>query len=315
MKTSRKNMLEKTCSKCGIEKPLEEFPLRKSASDGRRGECRICTNEYHCKYSKQPEQIKRVRDWFEKKIAAPRREAYLSKRIEAKLKWIGRQFGRLTIVEEAAGSTSECPRWLCRCVCGAKKVFYQSNLIKGNNTTSCGCYSRECSKSRFINLTNRKIRNWTVLYRDTKRKSKEGWITRWICRCDCGNVRSISVAELIGKTGQSCRNCCVGSGFNPSKPGLVYYIRINNPNGLPVYKIGITNSTIRRRFYRDLRKIAVIKRWRFRDGNRALAKEQRILQKYQQYRYKGANPFSYHNGITEMFRCDVLRLDRMAQAA
>jgi hypothetical protein len=57
----------KTCSKCGKEKPLEEFAPRKSAFDGRRGQCKTCTNEYHQQRNKQPKQIKYKHDWYEKK--------------------------------------------------------------------------------------------------------------------------------------------------------------------------------------------------------------------------------------------------------
>lgn len=32
----------KTCNKCGEEKPLEDFPKRAEAPDGRRAECRKC---------------------------------------------------------------------------------------------------------------------------------------------------------------------------------------------------------------------------------------------------------------------------------
>ena len=32
----------KTCNKCGEEKPLEQFPKRAEAPDGRRAECRKC---------------------------------------------------------------------------------------------------------------------------------------------------------------------------------------------------------------------------------------------------------------------------------
>lgn len=43
----------KTCKKCGIEKPLEEFYNQKSTKDGKRPRCKICTdiatNEYNKK--------------------------------------------------------------------------------------------------------------------------------------------------------------------------------------------------------------------------------------------------------------------------
>lgn len=37
----------KTCRRCELPKPLQEFPPRKSAADGRRNECRDCTRAFH----------------------------------------------------------------------------------------------------------------------------------------------------------------------------------------------------------------------------------------------------------------------------
>ena len=40
-------MNEKACSKCGVVKPLEEFPIQAKNRDGRRADCRSCNLEYH----------------------------------------------------------------------------------------------------------------------------------------------------------------------------------------------------------------------------------------------------------------------------
>lgn len=37
----------KTCTKCGTEKALEEFPIGKTCKDGREGRCRKCQSDYH----------------------------------------------------------------------------------------------------------------------------------------------------------------------------------------------------------------------------------------------------------------------------
>lgn len=36
----------KTCTKCGVEKPLNEFPPAKAARDGRQSVCRACKRAY-----------------------------------------------------------------------------------------------------------------------------------------------------------------------------------------------------------------------------------------------------------------------------
>lgn len=42
----------KKCSKCGEEKPLEEFYRHKSKKYGVRSECKLCSDKMSCKYSK-----------------------------------------------------------------------------------------------------------------------------------------------------------------------------------------------------------------------------------------------------------------------
>ena len=43
----------------------------------------------------------------------------------------------------------------------------------------------------FIDLTGKQFGRWTVLYRDMNAKT-----TRWICRCSCGNIKSVTPGNL-----------------------------------------------------------------------------------------------------------------------
>jgi Recombination endonuclease VII len=50
---------KKTCTKCGVEKPLGEFHAEKRASDGLRSDCKECENKRTSKYrSANPEKIR-----------------------------------------------------------------------------------------------------------------------------------------------------------------------------------------------------------------------------------------------------------------
>ena len=55
----------KTCKKCGVEKPLEEFYRAAGMRDGHRGECKACNlAEKHDRYLAAPEAaIARVKRW------------------------------------------------------------------------------------------------------------------------------------------------------------------------------------------------------------------------------------------------------------
>jgi hypothetical protein len=110
-------------------------------------------------------------------------------------------------------------------------------------------------------------------------------------------------------SGNGCPVCSPG-GFNPSKPGLLYYLAVTTDCGDTLYKIGITNVSVETRFPpQDLDRIRVIETWRFPVGRIAAEREVEILIQYAKYRYVGPDILA-GAGNTELFTHDVLRLDR-----
>jgi len=63
--------------------------------------------------------------------------------------------------------------------------------------------------------------------------------------------------------GHACPRCALG-GFDLNAPGIVYYIRINSPDGV-FYKIGITSLTVWERYpySSDQDRITILREWRF----------------------------------------------------
>ncbi len=57
------------------------------------------------------------------------------------IEMLGRRFGRLVVLEEAARSKTGIRRWLCQCDCGTIKVIQGAALREGD-TQSCGCKRR-----------------------------------------------------------------------------------------------------------------------------------------------------------------------------
>ncbi len=104
--------------------------------------------------------------------------------------------------------------------------------------------------------------------------------------------------------GSGCPKCA-GYGFNPDRPGLIYYIK-DIITGL--YKIGITNFTVLDRFGTTLMKdIEVLKTWRFKLGKNAAAVEQALHEHFKEF--NEFNKRFENNGKTEFFNKDVLNLD------
>ncbi len=111
-------------------------------------------------------------------------------------------------------------------------------------------------------------------------------------------------------TGQrsGCPDCAI-TGFNPSEPGLLYYLAITTDDGDTRYKIGITNLSVEERFRgRDLARIRVVTTWRFPVGRSAAARESDILSQFAGSRYYGPRLLA-GAGNTEIFTHDVLGLD------
>ena len=106
-----------------------------------------------------------------------------------------------------------------------------------------------------------------------------------------------------------CPFCDGSGGFDPTKPAILYYIRVNH-NGKTYYKIGITNYTIEKRFrLSDREKMTILKTWEFAFGEDARKIEQKILETYSKFRYTGDEIILQSSGNTELFTDDVLGLD------
>lgn len=102
---------------------------------------------------------------------------------------------------------------------------------------------------------------------------------------------------------------CAASGFDQTKPALLYYIAVTTAEGNTLYKIGITNLSIKRRFLSVERAhIRIIKVWPFTVGRHAAVGETEILRKFKIDRYYGSDILVHGN--TELFIRDVLDLDK-----
>lgn len=109
-----------------------------------------------------------------------------------------------------------------------------------------------------------------------------------------------------------CANCA-HTGFNPTEPGLLYYIAITTDDGYGRYKIGITNLAIEKRFRgADLARIRVVKIWRFAVGRVAAERESEILYQFAGDRYYGPR-LLVGAGNSEIFTHDILELDTQSE--
>lgn len=100
-------------------------------------------------------------------------------------------FGNWKVIKYDHANEHRVKYFLCEClVCGTKRPVRGTSLIAG---TSTAC-SKECADS----LIGQKFGRWTVLKLD---KSKKRY---YICRCDCGTVRSVFKGSLKNGATKSC---------------------------------------------------------------------------------------------------------------
>lgn len=134
------------------------------------------------------------------------------------------------------------------------------------------------------------------------------------CECKfCGNIEPVKLVAVQQGKKKQCSFCSKNYNYGefPDKPHIVYYIRVDDSDvGYPLYKVGITAQSVRKRFSRvgDWDKITVLDTRIFETGSSAYEYEQKILKDFGKYKYKGKYVLN-SKGNTELFTYDVLGLD------
>ncbi|MBW4460438.1 MAG: hypothetical protein KME47_09385 [Nodosilinea sp. WJT8-NPBG4] len=121
----------------------------------------------------------------------------------------------------------------------------------------------------------------------------------------CPKGHKNSITWMVWNRGGRCQSCAE-HGFNPNKPGILYYLRFDILHD-SYYKIGITNRSIKERFAAEPLGFTVLKQSYYEKGNDARVEETKIKRLYKKYRYKGSSVL--RSGNTELFVKDILELD------
>lgn len=165
----------------------------------------------------------------------------------------GQRFGKLLVLSRADQENN----WNCLCDCG-NKIIFSSNQLKRGCRKNCGCEPRR-AKSAFKDLTGTKFGRLVVLYRDKNDKTGH---TKWICKCDCGNVVSVYKDALLDGRQISCG--CYKREVKQSKEYRNSIRLFNEYKFTEEYGIGLCSNT-RKEFYFDLDDYDLIKKYTWRE--------------------------------------------------
>lgn len=96
--------------------------------------------------------------------------------------------------------------WICECDCG-NITTVKGKHLKNGNTKSCGCLQREAisktGSSLKMDITGQQ-RGYLTAIREDVDRNKKSVGNFWICRCVCGNEKSISVKNFRNGNYVSC---------------------------------------------------------------------------------------------------------------
>jgi hypothetical protein len=119
----------------------------------------------------------------------------------------GQKFGFLYVTGRAESRDGRA-MWAVRCDCGVEKAVRHESLTSGA-AKSCGCAKerlRRTKSERRYSLVNRRFgRLWVIWRAGSRRYGTRGSSNAlWECRCDCGNLVTVTAKALREGHTTSC---------------------------------------------------------------------------------------------------------------
>jgi hypothetical protein len=105
----------------------------------------------------------------------------------------GRKIGNLTVLRPGHTQAGRL-FWVCRCDCG-KETSIVAHVLQKGEIKSCGCYRLS------EDLVGRQFTHWTVIDRVPQ---KARGTLRYVCRCECGTVKTVHRKQLLSGLSKSC---------------------------------------------------------------------------------------------------------------
>ena len=190
-------------------------------------------------------------------------------------------------------------------ICNYHGSFWQvpSDHKQGTKCPKCATINMALNKAKSLTDV---ISGFKEIHGDTYIYDYVKYVNAWTAiaiRCKTHGI--FNQMPEHHRRGSGCP-ACTATGFNPLKPAILYYVRVDT-NGEIYYKIGITNRSVPERFGKDFHMITILKEWRYEVGADAYQAEQNILKLNAEFLYTGEPILVCGN--TEIFTKDVGEFD------
>lgn len=118
----------------------------------------------------------------------------------------GRVFNSFTVLGPVGGKSdgTAMQKWRCRCKCG-KICEKTGGELRTGSVKSCGCLrsSRRPVSGRYTHLEGQTFGLLTVL-RPGREGQRGKHSDKWICQCECGNLKAVRGRDLVLGRVRSC---------------------------------------------------------------------------------------------------------------
>ena len=153
----------------------------------------------------------------------------------------GKKFGEWNVLERFGSNAKGQALWRCQCSCGTIKNIVGSTLRNGTSS-SCGCkriLNSTENNGKFVNEIGNRYGKLLVISKDEELSGK-GHRAYWVCKCDCGNYKTVSSKCLRDGKTKSC-GCLLSAG----EEAIAKYLNENKIKYESQYKVFINDICYR----------------------------------------------------------------------
>lgn len=117
---------------------------------------------------------------------------------------IGKIYGELTVLDEYYDKKRKARMFKCKCSCGGERIVRKYEVLNGSITHCGGKVHRMYKHNNDKIYIGKRYGSLTVQAFDYDKEKK---VVLWVCKCDCGNIRTVVPNLVKNGSVKSCKEC------------------------------------------------------------------------------------------------------------